>query len=78
VVFGVGAKCTIIGRNGIANAPVHFHQGEATPQTKYSRYCVIFDVAADPAEFVGAVALGGGHLGTIDDNVGGFYGGHEH
>jgi Tfp pilus assembly protein PilE len=78
VVFGLGAQSTIVGREGIANAPVHFGAGEAGPEDEYSRFGVVFDVTADPAEFVGAVAFHGNGLGTIDEAVSGWYAGHDH
>lgn len=48
VVFGFGKRATIIG-NGVAEAPVNFFDNAGlSPDTRYSRYGVVFQVSGKP------------------------------
>lgn len=81
VVFGVGSRCTAVGRGGIASAPVHFSDetgDNANPANQYHRYGVIFDLTKDPAEFVGAVAFHEDGISGAAEGVAEYYGGHNH
>jgi len=79
VVFGVGGRCSAVGRGGMTSAPVHFsdESGEnANPANQYHRYGVVFNVAVDPAEFVGAVAFHEDGISGAAEGIAEYYSGH--
>lgn len=81
VIFGIGSRCTAVGRGGMTTAPVHFseHGGDAgNPTNVYSRFGVIFNVKADPAMFVGVVALHGDGISGAEAGIREYYEGHRH
>ncbi len=59
VVFGIGNACTACGPKGLMlEAPTHFGGEDVmNPIEYYQRYCVIFAVNADVAEFVCACSI---------------------
>jgi prepilin-type N-terminal cleavage/methylation domain-containing protein len=68
VILGVGAKCSIVGYGGIANAPVHFSQGtDASPIDHYARYGVIYNLSPTTPQLVGIVAFHTDGIATSDD-----------
>jgi prepilin-type N-terminal cleavage/methylation domain-containing protein len=81
VVFGFGKRCSIVG-SGAAEAPVNFFDNAAlSPDTRYSRYGVVFQVSGRPAQNPNATIADfsraklvrvfrfGGTLGTGDDAI---------
>ncbi len=79
VVFGVGGRCTAVGRGGMATAPVHFSDASgdnANPANQYHRFGVVFNVAEDPAEFVGAVAFHEDGVSGASEGLAEYYSGH--
>jgi prepilin-type N-terminal cleavage/methylation domain-containing protein len=82
-VFGLGKFSTIVG-TGMDEAPVWFNPGSTNgvsndPNTTYSRFGLVFQVADDSgaalttASFVGVVELGGWGVASRDDNLNFFY-----
>ncbi|MGE3804514.1 MAG: hypothetical protein AB7K24_07565, partial [Gemmataceae bacterium] len=80
VVFGVGQRCTMVGRV-IQNAPTSVPQNkEFTPSTLYSRTGVVFQVAGvgisgttERARFIGAVALEDDEIESTEKDLVGYY-----
>lgn len=81
VVFGIGRRCTMIGRT-MTDPPVHFADDQAnTPEKVYGRKCVVFVVTKnggtaprDKAKFIGSVSLHPDGIVTADDHLREYYG----
>ncbi|MFO0802969.1 MAG: hypothetical protein U0791_07575 [Gemmataceae bacterium] len=81
VVFGIGRRCTMVGRS-LTDPPVHFADDQAnTPEKVYGRKCVVFVVTKnggtatrDRAKFVGSVSLHPDGVVTADDHMKEYYG----
>lgn len=81
VVFGIGRRCTMVGRS-LTDPPVHFADDQAnTPEKVYGRKCVVFAVtkntgaaARDRAKFIGSVSLHPDGVVTADDHLREYYG----
>jgi prepilin-type N-terminal cleavage/methylation domain-containing protein len=68
VILGIGAKCTIAGYGGIANAPVHFNSGpDVSPINGYARYGVIYNLRPTTPQLVGIVAFHADGIATGED-----------
>lgn len=79
VVFGVGSRCTMVGKV-IQDAPTSIPQNkDFTPATLYSRVGVIFMVSGDEvtrserARFIAAVALEDDELELTEKDIVGYY-----
>jgi prepilin-type N-terminal cleavage/methylation domain-containing protein len=80
VVFGVGPKCSMVGRN-IQDAPTSVPQkSDFTPDNTYSRVGVIFQVAGAAVDagdgraiFVGSCALEDDELESTEKDIIGYY-----
>jgi len=68
VVFGVGARTTMIA-NTMAEAPVHFPgQGDLDPSQTYSRFAVVYAIPTSnsgPARFAAVAAIHGDHFDSL-------------
>ncbi len=79
-VFGVGRRCTMIGRT-MTDPPVHFADDqENTPEKVYGRKAVVFvltksagTAARTKAKFVGSVSFHADGVVTADDHLGEYY-----
>jgi hypothetical protein len=80
VVFGVGPKCAMVGRN-IQDAPTSVPQkSDFTPDNTYSRVGVIFQVAGKAVDagdgralFVSSCALEDDELESTEKDIIGYY-----
>ena len=79
VVFGVGSRCTMVGKT-IQNAPTSVPQkGNFTPSNTYSRTGVVFQVngvgiqTTERARFLGSVALEDDELESTEKDLIGYY-----
>ena len=79
VVFGVGARCSMVGTT-VQDAPTSIPQNKSfTPETLYSRVGVVFKVSGaevsrtERARFIAAVALEDDELETTEKDLVGYY-----
>jgi Tfp pilus assembly major pilin PilA len=81
VVFGVGRRCSMIGRT-MTDPPVHFADDQAnSPDKVYGRKAVVFVVTKnaganprDKAKFIGSVSFHEDGVVTADDHLKEYYG----
>ena len=79
IVFGVGSRCTMVGKT-LQDAPTSVPQNaEFTPATLYSRVGVIYKVSGaevdltERARFVGCVAMEDDELESTEKDIIGYY-----
>lgn len=79
VVFGIGSRCTMVGKV-LHNAPTSVPQkGNFTPANTYSRMGVVFQVSGlglettERARFVGSVALEDDEIESTEKDLIGYY-----
>lgn len=72
-VFGIGPKSNLVGQT-ISTAPVHFPDDpDGSPNNRYGRYGVIYDISGEKAQFLFAVAFSGHGPVGIDHQVAEFF-----